>query len=107
MNAVACKHERIRDLPDWKVTCKDRYFDKEFVAHVVIRRYFRNGETKQTKFEVLYWVTNRRQPKKKNEYTGTTLDFIFDGHVSGQKIRIGQSVDNDYAHLNMLYKPSR
>jgi len=92
-----CTHERIRDLPDWEITCEG--MKKKFVAHVIIRHYHRESNSS---IEILYWVTDRGETSSTAPKFHSTTAWI---HLTkpGQagSMSLSQGVENDYASLVM------
>ena len=52
---LSCRHERIRDLPDWDVVCGDKG-EKRFTVHLVVRQMTR-AEEPRALVDILYWVS--------------------------------------------------
>lgn len=92
--AIACKHERIRDLPDWLVTCQDGRETKVFVAHVIIRETLRE---KDASLEILFWVTDRNE--KKPKFTSGTSLIHLKQRSALAGVTLSQGVENDSAQL--------
>jgi hypothetical protein len=96
-DAVNCTHERIRDLPDWKVRCTFFGEVKEFSAHVILRQIpSQNGSL----FELLYWVTAAGDtlsgPPK---FHSTSALLKMKGETAITSLSLAQGVENDYASL--------
>lgn len=98
-----CKHWQIRDLPDWKVVCENEYYKEEFTVHLIVRKHKRGGQ--DDAFEVLYWVSRKTGERSPREHQGTSMVFVLNGSAQAKQLRIGQSVKNDYAHLNLSFRP--
>lgn len=100
-----CNYTRSPRSGDFHVKCESKYHKKEFSVHLVLKRYF-SSDPKTTGFQVLYWVTNRtadKMPKGKNEYTGSSMMFTIKDDVKAKTLKMGQMVDNGYAHLDMTF----
>ncbi len=96
---LECTHERIRDLPDWRVNCGNG--QKTFTAHVVVRLYQR-GENPQTGLEVLYWVTEPGEtPTSVRKYHSTTMFLKLTNKTGVHSLRLDQGVENDQASLQL------
>ena len=95
--AQMCVHERIRDLPDWKVVCGERIY----TAHVIVRRAERSQEP-QMMLEILYWITEPGPtPTSPNKFHSTTT-FLYlkeKTEVFGLVMYLG--VENDMASLRL------
>jgi hypothetical protein len=96
--STSCTHQEIKPIQDFKVHCKGPYLDRIFIVHPRLRVAKRGQDTW---IELLYWVTNRIDNNKVSEFTGTTLNMKLIGHSDPYTMRVGQAVDNDYAHLQM------
>lgn len=94
--AAACTHQRIRDLPDWDVRCQTEGGPRRFTAHVVVEA---RGPTLT---EVLYWVTSSEQNRPR--FQGTTFLFRTKDKTHATGIVMAQSVENDYASLQLEWK---
>jgi hypothetical protein len=94
---MTCIHERIRDLPDWKVKCGT----KEFAVHLLIQEHHRNAEPR-TGLEILYLVTDRnfRNPLFS---TGTSWVNLKNTSILHSLV-LTQSIENDYASLQVIWK---
>lgn len=105
---VPCQHKKHREPWDWKVVCEKGYYKKEFLVHLLMRKYRRSGTDS---LEILYWLTNRKPNNKRPndipEFTGTTLMLDFNEGLMEQRIRMGQQVDNDFASLVLVFKPKK
>ena len=103
--STRCEHKRIHRIPhNWQVWCEDQYTKKEFSVHLLLRELV-NNRTKKTRIEWLYWVTNRTPNSSSSyarEFTGTSLLLTLEDLTKIGDFRLGQSVDNDYAHLNLV-----
>ena len=69
-----CKHEKSDvGLFEWDVYCKLGTRVHEFAVHLVLSRY---GRTRYglSAYEMLYWVTDRSQPRVR-EFDSTTVWF--------------------------------
>jgi hypothetical protein len=96
-DGVSCVHERIRDLPDWKVVCVVAGDKKEFTAHVIFREI---PGSKSSALELLYWVTAAgARPEGPKDYHSTSAIFHFDRPTRVNTFSLGQGVENDYASL--------
>lgn len=94
---VNCTHERIRDLPDWKIRCPFFGETKEFTAHVVLREMPRK---EGTLLEILYWVTAPGEaPGKAPKFHSTSALIRLKGESSLSGLSLAQGVENDYASL--------
>lgn len=98
---IPCGHERIRDLPDWKVICAGSGLRKNFTAHFIYRETHRDTEPK-TWMELLYWVTEAGEPAPR--FQGTSASFALRKGTDLQKMSLMQSVENDYAVLELRYE---
>ena len=98
--SVACTHERIRDLPDWRVTCPFFGQEKEFTAHVVLRAISKRES--RNAYELLYWVTEPGEnPRGSKKFHSTSALLGFKGKAHLADLSIGQGVENDYASLQL------
>jgi hypothetical protein len=92
--ALTCSHERIRDLPDWRVSCGG---EKSFTAHVIVRES--EGEA-GARLEIHYWVTapgeNERAPRK---FHSTTALLHLNKGAETRSMILFQGVENDQASL--------
>lgn len=96
--AVNCRHERIRDLPDWRVKCNFLGTEKEFTAHVILREYAKADGNSGV--ELLYWVTEPgKHPNSPVNFHTTSAFLGFKGNSKLADLSIGQGVENDYASL--------
>lgn len=94
-----CVHEKIRDLPDWKVICGNG--EKEFTAHVILRQRHKDSEP-QTGLELLYWVTAPGEtPTSVKKYHSTTALLHMKGKAEVSRFVIFQGVENDQASLRL------
>ena len=59
---VPCQHKKHREPWDWKVVCEKGYYKKEFLVHLLMRKYRRSGTDS---LEILYWLTNRKPNNKR------------------------------------------
>ena len=100
-----CSHERIRDLPDWDVSCNTPYGAKKFSAHVIVREYPRNNSTG---IEILYWVTEPGDaPNAVRKFHSTSGFFHLKGATELEGFSLSQGVENDFAQLTLRFrKPS-
>lgn len=97
---LECKHERIRDLPDWKVVCGAD--EKEFTAHVVLR-IGKREEAPKTVLEILYWVIEPGDtPTSVRKYHSTSSLLYLSEPTDMAKLNISQGVENDMATLTMV-----
>lgn len=100
--AWPCTHKRIRDLPDWEVTCESVYGRKIFSAHVVVRE---NPRKVNTGIEILYWVTapgdTETSPRK---YSSTSALLNLTGTTKIQDFSFSQGVENDAAYLTLGWR---
>lgn len=97
---LECTHERIRDLPDWKVVCGGG--EKVFTAHVVLRIGKREDAPK-TVIEILYWVTAPGEtPTSVRKYHSTSALVYLNEPTDMAKLNISQGVENDMATLTMV-----
>lgn len=96
-DGVHCTHERIRDLPDWKVVCEFFGEKKEFSAHVIFREI---PGSKGASMELLYWVTAAGdRPEGPKNFHSTSALFKFDQPTKMSSMSLAQGVENDYASL--------
>lgn len=96
---LSCRHERIRDLPDWKVLCGNG--EKSFTAHVIIRRMDR-AQIPQTSMEILYWVTEPGDtPTSVHKFHSTTALIHLRNQTDVYSMTLYQGVENDQASLRM------
>lgn len=95
---LKCEFQRIRDLPDWKVSCGA---EKTFTAHVVIRSMQRDSAP-QTAFEILFWVTEPGEsPNSSHKFHSTTAILELEKATSFSRLVIYQGVENDQASLKL------
>ncbi|MGZ3713425.1 MAG: hypothetical protein ACXVBE_16795 [Bdellovibrionota bacterium] len=96
-DSVSCTHERIRNLPDWKVLCTFFGEQKEFTAHVILRQL--PAQTGST-FELLYWVTAAGDaPGGAPKFHSTSAILKMKGETAIASLSLAQGVENDYASL--------
>lgn len=91
--AAQCTHERIRDLPDWQVTCPFFGEKKIFTAHVIVRERPRPD---QNFLEILYWVS---APGRSTRFHSTSALLKINGPGRLDSLSLAQGVENDYASL--------
>ena len=97
---LECRHARVRDLPDWTVTCGPQG-EKTFSAHVVIRIAKRSQEP-GTMLEILYWVTEPGDsPTSVRKYHSTTALLQLKDPTDLMRLVLFQGVENDQASLRM------
>jgi hypothetical protein len=90
-----CTHERIRDLPDWEITCEG--LKKKFVAHVIIRHHHKDS---RSSIEILYWVTDRGDTNTTPpKFHSTTAWIHLTKPGEAGRISLSQGIENDYASL--------
>jgi hypothetical protein len=92
--SIPCAMERIRDLPDWLVTCEERGRKKVFVAHVILRETLREQDAS---LEILFWVTDRNQSTPK--FTSGTSLIHLKQRSALALVTLSQGVENDSAQL--------
>ncbi len=96
---LSCTHERIRDLPDWKIVCGKE--EKTYTAHVIIRKMDRSFEP-QTAIEILYWVTEPGDtPTSIRKYHSTSATIRLKQQTNVDSITLYQGVENDMASLRL------
>lgn len=94
---VACTHERIRDLPDWRVACPFFGEEKRFTAHVLLRNF---PSQKKSAVELLYWVTEAADaPGSSPKFHATSALLKLKGETALDSLSLAQGVENDYASL--------
>ncbi len=96
----SCKHEE--DGPvDWKVYCLVDGKVAQFGVHLLVNRYERTHYGLGS-YEVLYWVTDRTMPNRR-DYDSTTL-WIHNSMAenSVRRFEIGQGVLNDMVSLRLI-----
>ncbi len=92
-----CSHERIRDLPDWKVSCQTPYALKTFTAHVVVQEY---PNKTAAGLEILYWVTEPgTTPLAPSIFHSTSALLKWQGSGTLAGFALSQGVENDLASL--------
>jgi hypothetical protein len=93
------------ELHDWDVVCgKGTKLVKQFRVHFLARQYkSRNGT--QSAFEVLYWVIDRNQPAR--AFSSTSSWIQFKNFSSLEKMSFSQGIENDYAYLQLDFKPQK
>lgn len=100
--AWPCEHKRIRDLPDWTVTCESQYGTKTFTAHVIVRE---SKRPVNTGLEILYWVTapgdTETSPRK---YDSTSALINLSGQTKLEDFSFSQGVENDAASLTLRWR---
>jgi len=102
---LVCKHRIENPLSqDWKVSCVDRTGQekRKYGVHLWVTQY--QNPAGEAKIEVLYWVTDRSQPRVR-EYSGSTLWFYFKNQADLKGLSLSQSVENDQARLRVEIKP--
>lgn len=99
---LTCKHwQNTSDLNDWQIFCgKGTHLEKQYVAHVIIRKHIRNDLTES--MELLYWVTDRNSENTRFSSQSQTINFKKTVDISD--LTLMQSIENDYAQLVLTYK---
>lgn len=97
---IPCRHQRIRDLPDWQVQCKGpNGLTKTYAAHVVLTRGVRPPQLGQgIWYEILYWVTDRKN-NQKPVFHSSSMTLNLSPSSQLQSFRIYQGVENDFGSL--------
>lgn len=91
-------------LHDWDVVCgKGTKLLKQFRVHFLARQ-FQSRDGNQSALEVLYWVIDRNHPTMK-AYSSTSSWLQFRNISSLDKMSFSQGIENDYAYLQMDFKP--
>lgn len=105
--SVQLKCVHVFDNPethDWDVVCgKGTKLVRQFRVHLLIRE-FANLNTRHSAIEVLYWIIDRDQPITKT-FASTSSWIHFKNISELEKISFRQGVENDYASLNLEFKP--
>ncbi len=92
------------ELNDWDVWCgKGTPNLRQFRVHFLARHY-QNRNTKQSAYEVLYWVIDRNQPTSK-AFSSTSSWIEFKNISELNLLSFSQGVENDYAFLKLDFKP--
>lgn len=92
------------ELNDWDVWCgKGTPHLRQFRVHFLARHY-KNQETKQSAFEVLYWVHDRNQPTTKS-FSSTSSWIELKNMSTIASLSFSQGLENDYAFLKLDFKP--
>lgn len=102
---MTCRHEiENAASQDWKVFCQDATgrHKREYGVHLWLSAY-RHATPPELSYELLYWVTDRTQPRVR-VYDSTTIWFHLDriSQVSRVQARVG--VENDSAGLYLELK---
>lgn len=100
---LSCKHY-VHDAGahDFRVICgAGTIHERSYLAHVLIRGYVRQ-EKPRSALEILYWVTDRQAPDSQR-FSSTSQWLEFSESADVHRIRMSQSVENDYAALIMDY----
>ncbi len=100
--SIPCAMERIRDLPDWLVTCEDGGRKKTFVAHVILRETLRERDSS---LEILFWVTDRNE--KAPKFTSGTSLIHLKQRSALAGVVLSQGVENDSAQLVLRWSAER
>ncbi|MBI3505041.1 MAG: hypothetical protein HY059_09385 [Proteobacteria bacterium] len=96
-----CTHERIQDLPDWRVSCGPNA-EKKFSVHLIVRT-FPGAGTKST-LEIMYWVTESSVGTKPPVFHANTSWLRFKSGGELESLSMHQGVENDYASLTIELK---
>jgi hypothetical protein len=96
-----CEHTALApDSGDWTVVCgKGTPLQRNFGVHLVIRKHTRAVEPHMA-IEILYFVADRRSPTE-SRFTSHINWLEFKDESDFSSARLSQSVDNDYAYLNL------
>lgn len=89
---------------DFTVICgKGTRTVKEFSVHLLIRTL---PTTKTTTFEILYYLTDRNFKKEPVPRFSSHMQlFTVENQTSIKELISSLGVENDYAQLNMTYRP--
>jgi hypothetical protein len=97
-----CSQAQIRDLPDWKVSCRTPYGEKTYTAHVVVREYTKEAAAG---LEILYWVTEPGATESAPPVFHSTSALLkWRGSGSLEGFSLSQGVENDLASLVLGWK---
>ncbi len=97
---LACRHEQIRDLPDWRVACGEDG-QKKFTVHLVVREIPRDSGRA---LEILYWVTEPG-PTDRSPPIFHSSTFWLRLKGEPESFVLSQGVENDYASLVLDWRP--
>jgi len=102
-----CKHyDQGEGRQDYRVLCgPGTPNERTYIAHVVIREYRRQIQPRLA-YEILYFVTDRQMPLSR-AFTSNTQWLEFSDDSALHRILMGQSVENDYAFLQLEYRPGQ
>nr|HPI41529.1 hypothetical protein [Pseudobdellovibrionaceae bacterium] len=74
--------------------------NKEFRVHFLMRKYL--SKPQGSAIELLYWV--KKEEHNKTQFTGNSQTFQFSNQANIETIKIMQSIENDYAQLELSLK---
>ncbi len=99
---LECTHERIRDLPDWKVVCGKN--EKTYTAHIILRQAQKSSEP-QTMLEIMYWITEPGDtPTSVRKYHSVSANIYLREKTDLFRMVLYQGVENDQSSLRLEVK---
>lgn len=103
---LKCTHQRILDLPDWKVECGDAPVGqnsehKSLEAHVVVRKADRPHEP-ETLVEIIYWVIEPGDtPTSVHKFHSTSMLLDLKNKTDIASVILYLGIEEDRASLRL------